>query len=461
MLFVNPFSPSPPIKQEFAEIWRIALPLLVAQSAQMGTGVVDTLMAARYNPLDLAAIAVGYNIWLPAYLTILGVLYAGAAIVAQDFGAGRTREIQRLLPQSLWVAILLGLLIAPLVWQNQWVVELLELHDDTAQKAVDYTQMVALGLPATGLFLALRFHTQGLGITRPFAVASVVGFLANIPLNYAFIYGAWGAPELGAKGCGIATAISMWLGLLLILGQVARESAVRDYLPAFRWHPPEWSIIKEIMRLGIPLGLTFFLEVGVFSLIALLVARLGEVAIAAHQIAFNIWDMFYIPMLAIGSAMSTRIGHAIGAEFSEGVLRAFWVAAALAAVISLATTLLLLLAPDWIISLYTDDADIRTLAEQLIGLAALFIVFDAGQIVGSFTLRAFKETRLPFVITVVAYWLLALPLGYWLGLVVADNASDGAAGFWWATIAGIATCTLLIGLRVVALLRMPLAKAPQ
>ena len=422
----------------------------------MGTGVVDTVMAARYNPLDLAAIAVGYNIWLPAYLTILGVLYAGAAIVAQDFGAGRKREIQRLLPQSLWVAILLGLLIAPLVWQNHIVVELLELHDDTAQKAIDYTQMVALGLPATGLFLALRFHAQGLGITRPFAVASVVGFLANIPLNYAFIYGAWGAPELGAKGCGIATAISMWLGLLLILGQVIRESAVREYLPAFRWHHPEWSVIRDILKLGIPLGLTFFLEVGVFSLIALLVARLGEVAIAAHQIAFNIWDVFYIPMLAIGSAMSTRMGHAIGAGVRHGVHRAFWVAVILAAVISLATTLLLLLAPDWIIGLYTEDPDIRTLAERLIGLAALFIIFDAGQIVGSFTLRAFKETRLPFVITVVAYWLLALPLGYWLGLVIADNPNDGAAGFWWATIAGIAACTVLIGMRVIILLKRPL-----
>jgi len=443
-------------REEFRQISRIALPLFVAQIAQMGTGVVDTIMAARYDEQDLAAIAIGYNIWLPIYLLILGVLFSTATIVAQNYGAGRIDKIRSMLPQSLWVAVFLGLLLSPLAWFSEPVMNLLGLSASTQAMALDYTRMVALGLPAVGIFHALRYHTQGLGITQPFAVASVLGFIANIPLNYAFIYGEWGAPELGAKGCGVATAISMWLSAILISGYVLTSRRTRPYLPP--WEPvrPDLVIIREILVIGVPVGLTFFFEVGVFSLIALLVGSLGDTAMAAHQIAFNIWDMFYIPMLAIGTAMSTRIGHAIGAGWREGVFRALGVGVAMAAVIGLGTTVVLLTMPEQIIAIYTDAEHIQSFATRLIRLAALFILIDATQIIGSFTLRAFKETRFPFVVMVVSYWLVALPLGWWLGLEVADNPSDGAAGFWYASIAGIAICTGLIVLRVRILLRRPL-----
>jgi len=444
------------LSTELRHLWRIAWPLFVAQMAQMGTGVVDTVMAGRYNVQDLAAIAIGYNIWLPVFLLLLGVLFASATIVAQDFGAGRIDKIRGLLPQSLWVAVFLTLALSPMVWLIEPLLNLLDLDPATGAKSLAYTQMVALGLPAVGFFHALRFHTQGLGVTKPFAVASVLGFLANIPLNYAFIYGRLGAPELGAEGCGIATAISMWLSLVLIGAYMVQDRSVRIYLPRRQPIGPRWEPIREILALGIPMGLTFFLEVGVFSFIALLVATLGDTAMASHQIAFNIWDVFYIPMLAIGSAMSTRIGHAIGAGNRIGVFRAMWVGILVSAFIGLATTLVLLTVPGMIIAIYTDSTEIGTLATRLIKLAAFFILIDAAQIIGSFILRAFKETRFPFIVMLVSYWLVALPLGWWLGLEVADSPGDGAAGFWYATIAGIAVCATLIGLRARILIQRPL-----
>ena len=441
---------------ELRHQWRIAWPLFIAQTAQMGTGVVDTIMAARFNPTDLAAIAIGYNIWLPLYLLVLGVLFATSSIIAQDFGAGRIDKIRAQLPQSLWLAMILGLVVSPICYFSNPILDLLGLVQSTQIKAHDYVKMVALGLPAVGIFHALRYHTQGLGITRPFATASVIGFIANIPLNWGFIYGKWGLPSLGAEGCGIATAISMWISLLLIVFYVLQSKSLAKYLPPIRYEPPSWSAIKAILRLGMPIGLTFFLEVGVFSFISLLIATLGDTAIAAHQIAFNIWDMFYIPMLAIGTAMSTRIGHAIGAAQPNAIRQALWVGAGVAIIVSLLTMAVLFTVPELIISVYTDDADIHALATRLIKLAAFFILIDAVQIIGSFTLRAFKETRFPFLMMVISYWFVALPLGYWLGIVEALNPEDGAAGFWYATIAGIATCSLLIVLRVWRILNMPL-----
>lgn len=442
---------------ELRELWRIAWPLLVAQTAQMGTGVVDTMMAGHYSDQDLAAIAVGFNIWLPLYLLILGTLFATATIVAQDFGAGRVAKIREQLPQALWLATLLSLIVTPLCYHSEPVLNLLGLDPGTATKADAYVEKVALGFPAVGLFMALRYHTQGLGFTTPFAVASTVGFVANIPLNYALIYGKFGMPSMGAEGCGVATAISMWLSAAVITLYVVNASPLRPYLPPWRLVAPNAAQLKEILRLGIPIGMTFFLEVGVFSLIALMIATLGDTAMAAHQIAFNIWDMFYIPMLAVGTAMATRIGHAIGAGDPDRVRRALFVGSMLAAAISLLTMAALLLMPDLIIALYSDSAEIRQLATRLIRLAALFILMDAVQIVGSFIMRAYKETRFPFVVTMVSYWLIALPIGWWFGLQTGASPEDGAAAFWLAIIVGISICAALIAWRVTQLMRRPLS----
>ncbi len=445
-------------RRESAALFRIAGPMFVAQMAQMGTGVVDTIMAGNYSAVDLAAIAIGYNIWLPIYLLFIGVMLGTTAIVAQDFGAGRIEQIRNALPQALWLALALGLAAAPLCYFAGPLLELMALDDTTYGKSLAYLQAVAFGIPAAALFQALRCHTQGVGIMRPFAIASVIGFIANIPLNYAFIYGKWGAPELGAAGCGWATAISMWLGPVLIAFYIVRAEALKPYLPPLRWARPQWAVMGEISRIGIPMGLTFFLEVAVFSLISLLIATLGNVAIAAHQIAFNIWDVAYMPLISIGSAMATRMGHAIGAGDKPGVLLAARCGTLITLAIALLTMLLLFTAPQAIIRVYTDDADIMLLALALIRLAALFILIDACQVAASFCLRAYKDTRYPFLVMCIAYWMITLPLGYWLGLVITDDPTMGTVGFWKAMILGIAIAAVLVVTRVWLTLKKPLPK---
>jgi len=437
---------------ELGPLWRIAWPLLIAQTAQIGTGVVDTLMAGNYGDVDLAAIAIGFNIWLPLYLIILGTLFACSAIVAQDFGAGRIERVRSFLPQGLWVAVALSAVMTPLCLNSGIVIELLGLPPETAVKTTAYVSRVGLGFPALGIFMALRYHTQGLGITAPFAMASVIGFIANVPLNYMLIFGAWGAPELGAEGCGLATAASMWISTSIILLYVLTARSLRPYLPD-RWlQMPDQQRIVEILAVGIPVGLTFFLETGVFSAITLLIATLGDAAVAAHQIAINVWDVFYIPMVSIGSAMATRMGHAIGAGNAHGVRMALRVGAALSTLIGLLAMSLLLLFPDAIIGAYTQSDTIRDLAFSLLRLAALFIMIDVVQIVGSFVLRAYKETRFPFVVVTFSYWGLALPLGYAMAIHWGDSTPEGTVDFWYATILGIAVAAALITWRVRRLL---------
>ncbi len=448
-----------PYSLEARALLALTWPMLIAQLAQMGTGVVDTIMAGRYSVVDLAAIAIGYNIWLPVYLFILGMMLATSAIVAQYFGAGRVQQIKELLPQSLWLALVLGLIAGPVCYFADPLLSMLELDSETREKSLAYLRATAFGMPAAAIFQALRCHTQGLGIMRPFAIASVLGFLANIPLNYALIYGKWGAPQMGAAGCGWATAISMWLGPVLIAFYMMRAEKLKPYLPPPEFTAPQPAYLKEILRVGLPIALTFFLEVAVFSIIGLFISTLGTAAMASHQIAFNVWDIVYMPLISIGAAMATRIGHAVGSGDKTAVLLAVRCGTVITIASGIVIMLLLLLVPTMIVRAYTEDTAILSMAVVLIRMSAFFIALDAVQVAAASTLRAFKDTRFPFVVMSIAYWMIALPVGYWLGIGIAQNPADGTIGFWKGMIAGITVAAALVVWRQRKLLGRPLPDA--
>jgi MATE family multidrug resistance protein len=218
--------------------------------------------------------------------------------------------------------------------------------------------------------------------------------------------------------------------------------------------------ILEICRLGLPLGLSFFLEMSAFSAIALLVATLGNTAMASHQIAFNVWDATYMLLISIGAALATRVGHAIGSGNRQRLQLAIRSGAGMTVVLGLTCTATLLIAPTLIVSAYTDDAAIHEMASTLIQLAALFIALDALQVTASFSLRAFKDTRFPFVVLCCVYWLVTLPLGYYLGIVLAQDSQEGTVGFWKAMIAGIALSTGILVWRLARTLKSKLREEP-
>jgi MATE family multidrug resistance protein len=248
----------------------------------------------------------------------------------------------------------------------------------------------------------------------------------------------------------------MWLGPVLIAFYTLRSKALRDYLPAPRWYWPERQPIAEILQVGAPIGATFFFEMAVFSVIGLMIASVGNAEIAAHQIAMNIYDVVYMPLISIGSAMATRIGHGIGRGRMPEVRASLYCGLLISVLFCMVMSVVLLWIPDPVARLYTDDEAIRLIAVGLLQLAILFIGIDMVAVVTSFGLRAFKDTRFPFLVMTVAYWMLALPLGYRLGLSDSGDELHGALGFWWAMIAGIALAALLTSLRLRVWLSRPL-----
>ncbi|MGL4565657.1 MAG: MATE family efflux transporter, partial [Halioglobus sp.] len=280
-----------------------------------------------------------------------------------------------------------------------------------------------------------------------------------IPLNYALMYGHWGLPELGAAGAGWATAFSMWLGAGVLCFYMTRAEGLQRYLPPWRLVAPRLDAIAAILRLGLPLGFTLFMEVAFFSVIALCIATLGEVAMGAHQVAFSMWDVVYMPLVSFGSALAIRLGHAIGAGDRAALSLSIRCGTAMTVMVGLLGMIILLSSPAFLVSLFTSDAEIAAIAVSLVRLAALFILIDSAQVAVSYCLRAFKDTRFAFFSLCLAYWLITLPLGYWRGIVHADDALQGTVAFWESLIVGITVTSLLVFARLYRTLRKPLPAA--
>ena len=307
---------SSPLLQETSTLFRLALPLMGTQIAQMGMGLLDTIMAGRYSALDLAGVALGSSILWPLMLLVMGLIQAVTPTVSQLNGAKNYKEIGEVIRQGLWIALIGGLLISVILNQIGFVYALLDVDPKARPISIAYLQMTSLGLPAVTCFFCLRFLAEGMNFTKPALYIAVCGLLLKAPLNYVLIYGKFGFPEMGGVGCGIAQAIIMWFQLIAITIVVSRPRFDKVNWRS-KFSPPDWSRIKPLLKLGIPIGATIFAEMGLFALTTLLLGRYGAEVVASHNIAMSINGLFFMPALALGMASTIRIGFRIGAGESE------------------------------------------------------------------------------------------------------------------------------------------------
>ena len=251
----------------------------------------------------------------------------------------------------------------------------------------------------------------------------------------------------------------MWLNALTLCALMTRADRLKPYLPPLRLVAPSLSAIAEIIRVGLPMGLTLFMEVAFFSVIALFIATLGDVAMGAHQVAFNMWDVVYMPLVSFGSALAIRVGHAIGAGDRAALRLSIGCGTGLTVMVGLLGMTVLLSSPATLVSLYTSDPEIAAIAVILVRIAGVFIAIDSAQVAASYCLRAFKDTRFAFFALFLAYWLITLPLGYWRGIVSTDSALEGTVAFWQSLIVGITVTSVLVFVRLYRTLRKPLPAA--
>lgn len=421
-------------KKHVKDLLSLSLPMLLAQIAATGTGFVDTVMAGGASTSDLAAVALGNSLTITVYITLMGVMTAINPILSQKFGAKAGLEIGEIGRQGLWLGLILGLFGLVVLWsviglfQSQF-----NLDTTTLAIAGDYIWYVGLGMPAALLFRALSAYALSLARPNAISVISWLGFFLNIPLNYAFVYGKWGMPALGGAGCGVATAIVLWVSTLLLGVYIASSRYFATFGLMDTFSLPNKAMLWQFLRLGVPIGLSFFIEVSLFTCIMFLVAKLGsdsEKLVAAQQIAISITSIIYMIPQSIGAASTTQVGFYLGkksptkARYSAGVAISFAMAVSL-------FTALVLITGRWLLpSLYTDDKTVIGIVASLMIFAAAFQLIDAVQTVASYALRGYKLTKLPMLIHMIAFWGFGLLPGYYL----AFYQDMGIYGFWWGLI---------------------------
>ncbi len=426
----------------------LSAPLIVGHVSTGLIGFVDAIIAGRHGTQTLAAVSIGTALfWMPLMVP-MGTLIALPAAVSQDDGAGRHAQIGPRFRQALWLAFFLGTAMWLFLSLIPLALPAMGIDAGIRPGATAFVLGIRWGVPALTLYLCMRYLCDGLHHTVPTMLLGFGGLFVLVPLGYALTFGAWGLPELGAGGLGIASATMMWVQAIAAAVYLARTSRFR-YLGLFaRFEPPRWAPIRELLVVGLPIGLTWLMEGGLFVATALLIGRLGDVPAAAHQIAINLCSLCFMVPMALAEATTVRVGHALGRGDPHGLRRAALAGYALVAVTQLVTGTVLWFGNEAIAGLYTSDVVVAGLAATLLLYAAAFQFPDGLQVLSAGALRGLKDTRVPLLLAALAYWGVGMPLGAVLGLGLGGWVpAQGPRGMWIGLTAGLVVAAVLLGLR--------------
>ncbi len=429
------------IREEVVALLKLGLPVIGAQLAVISMNFVDTVMAGRLSPRALAAVAVAGSFWMMVAIFVAGFLLAVTASVAHLFGSGERKGVGRLVRQSLWLSQGLAILCFVIVRNAVGpVVYALEIDPEIIPITLGYIDAITFGLPAVCAYTVLRYFSEGVSMTRPVMFVSIIATVTNVGANYVFMYGKLGFPAMGAVGCGWASALVMWLMFTCMLTVVLVDRFYGQFsvFASFDW--PNASEIARIVKLGFPIGVSVFMEASLFATVALLMGSLGTNVVAGHQIAINVASITFMIPLGLSMAITVRVGQAMGRGSPADARRAGFVGVGVALSIMVVTAAFILLFPEAIVSIYTDDAPVRAVALKLLFLAAVFQLSDGAQVAGAGALRGLKDTAIPMMMTFVAYWGIGVPLGYTLGITQAM----GPRTIWFGLIAGLTVAAVCL-----------------
>ena len=435
-----------------------AWPVLIGQWALIMFGVTDTIMVGHSSPGDLAAMALGASIYASVFVGLMGVVIALTPIVGQHYGGGRHTEIGRTYMQGLWLAVWLTIIgVTAMAFPNVWLA-MSAVDARVTASVTSYLHALMFALPAALVFRSV--YALNVAVSRPKVTMAInlIGLGLKVPLTYVLVYGRLGVPALGAAGCGYATAVVMWGSCGLALLALSNDGFYRAFGIRFDW--PRWRYQRELLRLGIPTGLSYIVEVTSFTFMTLLVAGLGTNVIGGHQIVANLAALCFMLPLALSVATSALVAQSIGSNDAIVARRITRAGLRLALGIALVVSMSVWLAREPIVALYTDSEPVRRVALSLIGFVAVFHCFDALQVMSGFVLRAYKHAVAPMLIYTLSLWGVGLVGGWWIAFhPVLGHAPFGAQGLWSAATISLALAAFVLLGWMLHVTRLPLAVA--
>ncbi len=433
---------------ESRKLLKLTGPIILGQLSITAMGFVDTVMAGRVSPVDLAAVAVGSSFFFPLFLFLIGVVSAVTPLVAQAHGRNDKEGIVITLQQGLLTGLITGFLLLVVILLAMPLLELMQISSDVIPKTKAYLFAVSWGLPIGGLFLAFRNGGDGLSQPRLAMIAGFTGLLANIIANYILIYGKFGFPAMGGVGCGWATSFSM-LVMFAVMYILLQKSSAIDTTALLPESPVKMlHNIHKLIWLGLPVGVSLFVECSIFSVIALIISRFGAEIVSSHQIALNFSSLLFMLPYSLSIALSVRVGFTVGQERYHHLKQVLLSGLTMATCCGASTCLFIILLNTRIAEMYTPDTGVQILAAKLLLFAAVFQFSDALQVNCAGALRGLKDTTVPMVLMVISYWGIGLPVGCLLGLGKTGSFTPGPEGFWVGLICGLTTSAILLGNRL-------------
>jgi len=418
--------------------------LLVGQVAVMLFAVIDTVLTGNASPVDLAALGLGLSVYATVFVGLMGAITALNPIVAQHFGAGRLAAIGDSYVQAQWLALgvsVIGML--PLVFSPLWL-GWLHAPPEVEALVARYLRVLSLALPGSLLFRAI--YVLNTAVSRPQVVMAMqlAGLLLKGCLSAALIFGAFGLPRLGALGAATASVVVFWTLFLMGWVTLRRDPFYRRF--DIRWRGPHWPVLGELLRLGVPMSLSYALESTSFTVIALLAARLGTTVMGGQQIVGNLAALCFMIPLSLSVATATLTAQAVGAGEPTLARRTAVTGMRMGALAALATVLTVWILRGRIVSLYTRDPAVAAMALTLVPYLVAFHFFDALQTVATFVLRAYKLAVAPTVIHALSLWGVGVLGGYVLAFRGIGGPAWGLAGMWCMQSLALAlAAALLVG----------------
>jgi multidrug resistance protein, MATE family len=428
---------------EARSVFTLAWPLVLAEIGWMAMALVDTIMVGRLpNSAEaIGGVALGGVIFYTAAIFGGSLLFSLDTKVSQSFGAGDLKDANHSLLNALYIVAPLAPALMATVWLIGRTLPEIGLNPGVLSQALPFLRAMNWSTLPLLLYFAFRRYLQAVDLVRPVTFALISANVVNLIGDWVLIYGHLGAPALGVAGSGLSTCVSRAY-MATVLFAVLLWQHRKKNLPLFQTpYAPDVRRIIELLRIGLPAGVQIFFEIGVFATVTALIARLDAASVAAHQIALNCASFTYMVPLGISSAAAVRVGQALGRGDPRGAGRAGWTAIAMGAAFMSLAAVVLVLAPRLIVRIFTPDPTVMTIGVKLLLVAAAFQLFDGLQTVATGALRGTGETRIPMFSTFVAYWVIGLPLGYYLGFC----RGLGAFGLW----SGLALALLLIGTSLV------------
>lgn len=423
------------LRADAGRIAHLAWPVLVGQVAVLAFSTIDTLLVARQGPTELAALAVGSAAYITVFVGLMGVLLAIGPIVGQLYGAGHDLDAGRQAHQGVWLALFLSVGgCALLIWPEP-ILRWARTEGAVEASARGYLTTLAFALPAALLFTVYRgFNTA---VSRPRAVMrlQLLGLAVKLPLSMALAWGvpSWGIPALGAVGCGVATAIVMWVQCAAAALTLIRDPFYSRFSLLGRGlDAPDAAMLKGQLRLGLPMGAGILIEVTGFTFMAIFIARLGTQAVAGHQITSNLAALLFMVPLSLSNAISTLVAQRLGARDLDDAKRLVWNGLCLTLALALLSAGGIHLLREPVVALYTHDAAVAATAVGLLGWIVWFHLADATQTLAALVLRAYRVAVWPVVIYAISLWGFGLGGGQLLAF--RDTGSSAAEHGWMAAL---------------------------